>query len=66
MGLRAFQLLFEIVLADVSSLRNRVVFSFIPGLPTLINTWVAGDVTSTILANSSWGWGKLLFFFLNM
>ncbi|CAO3618017.1 unnamed protein product [Cunninghamella blakesleeana] len=57
LGMRSFQLLFEILLADVSSLRNRVVFSFIPGLPTLINSWVAGDVTSAILANSSWGWG---------
>lgn len=56
-GLRAFQLLFEIVLADVSSLRNRVLFSYIPGLPYIINTWISGNVTSTVLANSSWEWG---------
>ncbi|CAO3618789.1 unnamed protein product [Cunninghamella blakesleeana] len=56
-GMRSFQLLFEVLLADLSSLRNRVLFSFIPGLPSLINTWVAGDVTSAILASSSWGWG---------
>ncbi|CAO3639880.1 unnamed protein product [Cunninghamella echinulata] len=57
MGLRGFQLLFQIILADVSSLRNRVLFSYIPSLPYLINAWITGPVTSTILTKASWEWG---------
>ncbi|CAO3639896.1 unnamed protein product [Cunninghamella echinulata] len=56
-GLRGFQLLFQIILADVSSLRNRVLFSYIPSLPYLINAWITGHLTSTILTKSSWEWG---------
>ncbi|KAI9302418.1 MFS transporter [Cunninghamella echinulata] len=57
MGLRGFQLLFEILLADISSLRNRVIFSYITGVPVLINIWISGSVTSAILTGSTWKWG---------
>ncbi|KAG2178275.1 hypothetical protein INT44_001425 [Umbelopsis vinacea] len=57
LGLTGFQLLFEVLIADLSSTRNRVLMSYIPALPFLINAWISGNVTSAILANSTWEWG---------
>ncbi|KAI9300230.1 hypothetical protein BJ944DRAFT_136303, partial [Cunninghamella echinulata] len=57
MGFRGFQLLFEIICSDVSSLRNRVLFSYITRLPVLINTWISGNITALVMNNSSWRWG---------
>lgn len=51
-------LLFEVLIADLSSVRNRVLISYIPALPFLINAWISGNVTSAILANSTWHWGN--------
>ncbi|CAK7198466.1 ferrioxamine B transporter [Sporothrix eucalyptigena] len=39
----------QILVADLASTRWCVLFSFVPGLPTLINTWVSGIITSTVL-----------------
>jgi SIT family siderophore-iron:H+ symporter-like MFS transporter len=58
LGLTGFQLLFEVLIADLSSTRNRVLMSYIPALPFLINAWISGNVTAAILANSTWQWGK--------
>lgn len=57
MGLTGLILLVEVIIADVTSLRNRLFFSYIPATPYLINAWVNGNITSQILANSSWQWG---------
>ncbi|CAM0141654.1 hypothetical protein VKS41_000762 [Umbelopsis sp. WA50703] len=57
LGLTGFQLLFEVLIADLTSVRNRVLFSYIPALPFLVNAWVSGNVTSAILENSTWHWG---------
>lgn len=38
-----------VLIGDLTSLRNRVLFSFIPALPFLINAWVSGDVTQAFL-----------------
>lgn len=56
-GLTGIQLLVEVLIADVTSLRNRVFFSYIPASPFIINTWISGNVTSAVIANSTWQWG---------
>ncbi|KAK2594468.1 ferrioxamine B transporter [Conoideocrella luteorostrata] len=50
-------LLLEVLVADFSSMRARVFFSYIPALPFVINTWISGSVTSAVLAVTSWRWG---------
>ncbi|KAF4306562.1 putative siderochrome-iron transporter sit1 protein [Botryosphaeria dothidea] len=50
-------LLVEVIIGDISSLRARLFFSYIPATPFIINTWVSGDITSSILANAGWRWG---------
>ncbi|KAI5950990.1 hypothetical protein KGF54_004064 [Candida jiufengensis] len=50
-------IMLQIVLADFSNLNWRLVASFVPALPFIINTWVSGDVQSSVNANYSWNWG---------
>ncbi|CAK7234108.1 ferrioxamine B transporter [Sporothrix curviconia] len=47
----------QVLVADFTSTRWRVLFSFLPVLPTLINTWVSGSITSAVLAHAGWQWG---------
>ncbi|KAK2734663.1 Siderophore transporter [Myotisia sp. PD_48] len=56
-GYTTIMLLVEVLIADLTSLRSRLIFSYIPALPFLINTWVSGDITSLVMAKSNWQWG---------
>lgn len=56
-GFTCVILLVEVIIADTTSLRSRLLFSYIPALPFLINTWVAGDVAETVLEVTGWRWG---------
>lgn len=49
--------LIEVIIADLTSTRARLLFSYIPALPFIINTWVSGNVTSSILGVTTWRWG---------
>ncbi|OXB39350.1 hypothetical protein LQV05_000779 [Cryptococcus neoformans] len=56
-GYTGVQLLVEVLIADVTSLRSRLIFSYIPATPFLINAWISGNVASAVLTHSTWGWG---------
>ena len=56
-GYTSIILLVQVVIADITSLRSRLFFSFIPNLPFLINTWISGNITDAVLARTSWQWG---------
>ena len=56
-GYTCVLLLVEVIIADITSLRARLFFSFIPTLPFLINTWISGNITSAVLRTASWQWG---------
>ncbi|KAK3179917.1 ferrioxamine B transporter [Lecanicillium sp. MT-2017a] len=56
-GYTCIVLLLEVLVADFSSMRARVFFSYIPALPFVINTWLSGTVTSAVLHVASWRWG---------
>lgn len=56
-GYTCIVLLMEVLIADLSSMRARVFFSYIPAIPFLVNTWISGSVTSAVLARTSWRWG---------
>lgn len=56
-GYTCIVLLLEVLVADFSSMRARVFFSYIPALPFVINTWISGNVTSAVLAVTTWRWG---------
>ncbi|RMZ83116.1 hypothetical protein DV738_g1206, partial [Chaetothyriales sp. CBS 135597] len=49
--------LLEVIVADLTSTRARLLFSYIPALPFIINTWVSGDVSAATLKVTTWRWG---------
>lgn len=55
-GYSGIIIMLQIVLADFSNLNWRLVASMVPALPFIINTWVAGDVASSMLAQHSWNY----------
>ncbi|KAL1892383.1 ferrioxamine B transporter [Sporothrix stenoceras] len=50
-------LLLEIIIADITSIKTRVFFVFIPNMPYLINAWISGNVTAAVLGTTTWQWG---------
>lgn len=56
-GYTCVLLLVEVVIGDITSLRSRLFFSYIPALPFIINTWISGNVTSAVLGKTTWNWG---------
>ncbi|THV73534.1 ferrioxamine B transporter [Aureobasidium pullulans] len=56
-GYTIVTLLVEVIVADITSLRSRLAWSYIPALPFLINTWVSGDIASAVLKDTTWRWG---------
>ncbi len=56
-GYTCIVLLLEVLVADFSSMRARVFFSYIPALPFVVNTWLSGTVTSAVLRVATWRWG---------
>ncbi|PWY96724.1 MFS general substrate transporter [Aspergillus sclerotioniger CBS 115572] len=60
-GYTAIILLVEVLVADITSLRSRLLFSYIPALPFLVNTWISGNVTGAVLGTTTWRWGVGMF-----
>jgi MFS transporter, SIT family, siderophore-iron:H+ symporter len=56
-GYTCVLLLVEVIIGDITSLRSRLFFSYIPALPFIINTWISGNVTSAVLGTTTWKWG---------
>lgn len=56
-GYTGIVLLLEILIADTTSLRNRLLASFIPGAPFIINTWVGGNLVDSVIGTTTWQWG---------
>ncbi|RCK59046.1 Siderophore iron transporter ARN1 [Candida viswanathii] len=52
------------VLADSTNMNWRLVISFIPATPHLINTWAGGDVMASVRAKYSWQWGIGMYAFI--
>lgn len=56
-GYTCVLLLVEIIVADLTSMRTRVFFSYIPAMPFIIITWISGNVTESVLGATTWRWG---------
>lgn len=50
-------LFMQVFIADMTSLRNRLLGSFIPSAPDIITVWVSGNLVDAVLSSSSWTWG---------
>ena len=56
-GYTMILLLVEVIIADITSTRARLFFSYIPTTPFLIITWVSGNVSQAVLNAIDWRWG---------
>lgn len=56
-GYTTILLLVEVIIADITSLKTRLVFSYVPTLPFIINTWISGNVSEAVLSATTWRWG---------
>lgn len=56
-GFTCVSFLVEVILSDVTTLRSRLLYSYVPVSPFLINAWVSGNVTSASLSGIGWRWG---------
>ncbi|KAH8892395.1 MFS transporter [Thozetella sp. PMI_491] len=56
-GYTMVMLLVEVIIADITSTRARLLFSYIPALPFIINTWVSGNISDAVLTTTTWKWG---------
>ena len=56
-GYTCIILLAEVIIADVTSMRSRVFFSYVPAIPFLANTWISGGLAEATLKAVSWRWG---------
>ncbi|GAA6003497.1 hypothetical protein JCM10207_000361 [Rhodosporidiobolus poonsookiae] len=53
-GYSASILIVEVIISDLTSLRSRLLFSYLPALPFIINTWVSGDIVSKTYDTIGW------------
>ncbi|OQE19760.1 hypothetical protein PENFLA_c018G02377 [Penicillium flavigenum] len=60
-GYTSIMLLVEVLVADVTSTRSRLLFSYVPAMPFIINTWISGNLTSAVLKTTTWQWGIGMF-----
>lgn len=56
-GYTCIILLVEVIIADITSMRSRVFFSYVPAIPFLFNTWLSGSLASAALKVTDWRWG---------
>lgn len=63
-GYQGVVVLLQIILADFSTLNWRLAVSFIPALPFIVNTWVSGDIVSSLYPAHSWNYGYGIWAFI--
>lgn len=62
LGLIGIQIILEIIAIDFSDLNWRLVASFIPALPFVVNIWISGFITQAV--GDRWQWGIGMFAFI--
>lgn len=61
LGYTGIILILEIIAMDFSNLNWRLMASFVPALPFIINTWISGNVLEALGMNWKWGIGMWAF-----
>lgn len=61
LGVTGVQLMLEIIAMDFSDLNWRLLASFVPALPFIINIWISGEITQSVGDRWTWGIGMWAF-----
>ena len=57
-------LLLMVILADFSSLKWRLFYTFVPTWPFIINTWISGNITDAADPLNNWSWDIAMWSFI--
>ncbi|SCU86868.1 LADA_0E00738g1_1 [Lachancea dasiensis] len=57
LGYTGIVLILEVVASDFSNLNWRLVATFVPALPFIINTWISGNILEDLDDGLRWSWG---------
>lgn len=57
LGLTIVQVLVNVVIADTTSTRARLLAIYVPNLHFIVTAWISGNISSTVLKNTTWQWG---------
>ncbi|KAJ5249269.1 siderophore transporter [Penicillium chermesinum] len=57
LGFTIVQTLVDILIADVTSTRVRLLATYVPNLHFIITAWVSGNISSAVLGSTTWRWG---------
>lgn len=57
LGFTIVQTLVDIIIADVTSTRVRLLATYVPNLHFIITAWVSGNISSAVLDGTTWRWG---------
>jgi SIT family siderophore-iron:H+ symporter-like MFS transporter len=57
LGFTIVQTLVDIIIADVTSTRVRLLATYVPNLHFVITAWVSGNISSAVLGGTTWRWG---------
>ncbi|EPQ50366.1 drug h+ antiporter [Gloeophyllum trabeum ATCC 11539] len=63
-GYTGLQLLTQIIIADITTLKWRGLVSALVSSPFLINAWVGANIADSVLAHGGWRWGYRMFIIL--
>ncbi|CCE93872.1 siderophore transporter TDEL_0H00130 [Torulaspora delbrueckii] len=63
-GLVGVMLQVILVLSDNSSLKWRLFYTFVPAWPSIITTWVSGNVIETANPEDNWSWNIAMWAFI--
>lgn len=61
LGVIGIHLMLQLIAMDFSDLNWRIVASFVPALPFVINIWISGYITQAVGDRWSWGIGMFAF-----
>ncbi|KAF1999662.1 MFS general substrate transporter [Amniculicola lignicola CBS 123094] len=50
-------LVLEVIIVDITTVRSRAFFAYVPIVPFLFNTWLSGNVAEITLERIGWRWG---------
>ncbi|PVH74947.1 siderophore iron transporter 1 [Cadophora sp. DSE1049] len=59
-GFTTIGFLVEVIIADITSTETRLIFSYVPLMPFLVNPWISGFVSKAVLSITDWRWGILM------
>ncbi|ORY86174.1 siderochrome-iron transporter [Protomyces lactucae-debilis] len=60
-GFSGINIINTVLIGDMVSLRYRTLATVVPIMPYIVNVWISGNLTSSVLKVTTWRWGMGMF-----